>query len=805
MTHDVWQDMRHGIRVLLRAPRVTAISVITLGVGIGASTTIFSALNGVLLRPLPYHEPSRLVALGESNPAVGAERRVSAPDFIDWWNLNRTLDRIAAYRPWGFVLTGSEGPERVLGARVSATLFPLLGVGALHGRTFLPDEDRFGSHHVVLVSEELWVRRFGADPGLVGRSLRLNNDLHTVVGIIPAGFQLPQAELWVPLAFAPYEMEQRGNRALEAVGRLKDGVALAAARDDLNAIARDLREKHPDSNAGWDVTVTSLHQDLVGKTPASLALLFASATALLLIACANLGNLALTRNVARRRELAIRAALGASRRMIVQQLATESLLTAVAGGGIGLLIAIVGTRLLTTLGPEYLPRAGEVTVDARVLGFAVAISLLTGLGLGVIPARGVYRLDLGAAIKTGDAGQPRRGYGLLLRAFLVVGQVALALVLLVGAGLLVRSIGRVLSVETGYTPAHILSLTVSLPDSKYPDGQQRIAFFHELTRRVAALPGVLSAGLVSHLPLSAGAVDADVTFEGLRPQSAAEVPMAQVNNVDPGYFHTMQIPIVSGRPFDEADRTDARAVAIVDRAFVDRFWPNENPLGHRIHLGATLGADTARREIVGVVAPVRSASLESAPRPTIYVPHAQNPWPTMSLIVRTAGHPAAAVGAVRAEILALDPNQPVYNVRPLEQMYSRAWASRRFQVLLLGGFAATALFLAVIGVYGLLALAVAQRTREVGIRLAVGAGRGDILTSVLRQALALVGCGLLMGGAAALAGSRLLTSLLFEVSPLDPLTFLAASALLTSAGLFASYLPARQAMRVDPVVALRRE
>jgi putative ABC transport system permease protein len=535
-----------------------------------------SAINGVLLRPLPYPEPNRLVALGESNPELGAEQRVSAPNFMDWRDLNRTL--------------------------------------------------------------------------------------------------------W-------------------AVGRLKAGVGLAAARDDMNAVAHNLRETHPDSNAGWGVTVTSLHQDLVGNTRTSLVLLFASTAAVLLIACANLGNLALARNMARRREIAVRAALGAERRRIVRQLATESLLTTVAGGGIGLLIAMVGTALLTTLGPEYLPRAGEITVDARVLGFAVLISLLTGLGLGVIPAREVYNLDLTASIKTGGTGQPRHGTGVSLRAFLVVGQVALALVLLVGAGLLVRSIGRVLSVELGYTPADVLSMTVSLPDSKYPDGRQRVAFFHDLTRRVEALPGIRSAGRVRHLPLAASALDADVILEGRLPQSSAEVPMAQVNNVDPRYFHTMRIPIVRGRPFGEADRMDAPSVVIVDEAFVNHFWPNADPLGRRIRLGATLGADTAWREIVGVVSAVRSASLEAAPRPTVYVPHAQNPWPTMSLVIRTAGHPAAFAGAVRTEILALDPNQPIYNVRPLEQMYSRARASRRFQTLLLGGFAATAVVLTVLDIF----------------------------------------------------------------------------------------------------------
>lgn len=803
--HGMWQDILYGLRVLIRARGFTAITIVTLGLGIGGATTIFSAINGVLLQPLPYAEPDQLVALAESKPELGAEQRVSAPNLIDWKTLSASFDAIAAYRNWGFVLTGGQSPERVRGARVSANLFSMLGVSAVRGRTFLPNEDQPGSPHVVLVSEETWRSRFGADAALVGRILNLDKEAYTVVGIVPAGFRLPDAELWIPLAFAPYELDQRGNRSLRVIARLKHGVGTATARGDMNGVAAQLQLRYPDANGGWGVTVTPLHEALVGNTRTSFFLLFATTSAVLLVACANLGNIVLARNVARRREIATRAALGARRVRIVQQLASEGIITALAGGSFGLLIAFAGTRLLGTLGPEYVPRIGKITIGGSVLGFALLISLLTGAGLGVLSALDVSNVDLSTLIKTAATRRLRHGARVSLRSFLIAGQVAVALVLLIGAGLLVKSVGRVLSVELGYSPAHVLSMTASLPNSKYADAERRVAFFHDLSQRVAALPGVRSAGLVSHPPLAGEALSADVTVDGRPPSSVADGLVAQVNNVDSAYFQTMRVQLLSGRPFGAGDRMGAPPVVIVDEPFARRFLRNETPLGHRIRLAATLGADTTLREIIGVVSGVRSASLETDPAPTVYVPHAQNPWPTMTLVVRTLGDATSFTRVVRGEVQGLDPEQPVYNVRPLQDDYTRAWASRRFQTVLLGGFAATAILLAILGVYGVVAFAVAQRTFEVGIRVALGAKRRDIMLSVVRETLTLVGVGLLVGVAIALASTQLIRSQLFEVSPWDPVTFTVAAAVLIVASLVGSYLPARRAARLDPIVVLRRD
>ncbi|MEJ7809333.1 MAG: ABC transporter permease [Gemmatimonadaceae bacterium] len=810
---DVGQDVRYGIRILIRARGFTAVAVTILGLGIGATTTLFSAINGVLRRPLPYDHPDRLVAISEFTPGqLATQPGTSAANFADWRELNRTFSGVAAYRRWGFVLgggcapgRGSCEPERVLGARASANLFSLLGVRAVHGRTFLPDEDGVGRPGVALVSEELWRRRFGTDSALIGRSLRLNGNLYTVVGIVPLGFELPEADVWVPLSFAPYELDQRGDRALTVVARLRSDVGLTAAREDMNAVARTLRERYPTSNAGWDVTLTTLQQDVVGDARTTLLLLFAATGAVLLVACANLANLTLARSAARRRELAVRAALGAGRMRLLRQLATESMLTVMAGAALGLLIASAGTELLARLGPELLPRTGEIRIDAPVLGFVLLVSAATGLGLATIPALGMSRLDLIESMKVGAVGRRQHRGGVELRDLLVVGQVATALLLLVGGGLLARSFIRAQSVDLGFSPGNVLSMTVSLPNSRYPGADQRAAFFQELTRRVEALRGIRSAGFVSHLPLAGNALSSDFTIEGRPPRSSGEVSRAQLVSTTPGYFRTMGTRVVRGRSFADGDRADGRPVVMVDEALARASWPGEDAIGRRVRLGATIGADTAWREIVGVVSSVRAASVEQSPEPTIYVPHAQNPWPTMSLVIHTATNPARFAGTVRAEVLGLDPDQPVYSVRSMEQVVGRALARRRFQTLLLGGFAASALLLAVVGVYGVLAYAVAQRTRELGIRVALGAQRYDVLAIILRQALTRIGAGLLIGGAAALAGSRVLTSVLFEVSPWDPAAFAGAVALLSAAGLVASYLPARRAAAVDPVSTLRRE
>ena len=802
--NELWQEFRHAARAVLRARGLTAATVMLLGVGVGASTTIFSAINSVVRRPLPYLDPDRLVTLRESNPRQNIPRAgVSAANFVDWRTLDRSFEGLAAYRPWGYVLTGEGEAERVAGARVSANLFALLGVSALQGRTFLPDEDHAGRDNGVVIGEEFWRRRFGADIGAVGTSLRLDGKTYAVIGVVPSGFQLPAADVWVPLVFESFAMAQRGNRAHSVIARLKPGVQLETARGDIQALARALEQTHPDSNAGWSAIVTPLHQDIVGSARTPLFLLFAATGALLLVACANLATLMLARSAARRREIAVRAALGAGRFRIVRQLVTESLITAAGGGAAGILIAIAGTQFLASLGPAYLPRSSEIRIDWFVPAFALLSALLAALAFAAIPALEVSRADLSGSLKA-EAAAPRwRKTGIRLRDLLVAGQVALALLLLVGGGLLVRSVLRLQAVELGFLPGRVATASLSLPGSTYTSGTQRLAFFDDVVRRIEAVPGVRSAGLVSHLPLAGAGLSADVVIEAAPPMSSGEVPAVELRNTGAAYFRTMGIRLLGGREFADTDNAGASPVVIVDATFASRFLPNRDPVGTRVRLGGAIGADSSWREIVGVVSGVRSAGVEIPPAPTVYVPYAQNPWPTMSLVVRADAEPGAVAGWIRQEVRALDRDLALYNVRSLEQVLARVLAFRRFQTILLSGFAVAAVLLAVIGVYAALAYAVSERTREIGIRIALGAPRRSVLALIIRPALGLIAAGSIAGGIGAAVSSRFLSSVLFEIGAWDPVTFAGSAVLLAGTGLLASYLPARRAAGVDPIRALR--
>jgi putative ABC transport system permease protein len=796
---DLWQDVRYGVRVLGRAPAFTAVVVLVLGVSIAASTLLFTAINGMLLRPLPFAAPDRLVALRETNLARSADRvSVSAPNYIDWRDGCRTLAGLGAYRYWGFVLTGAAEPERVVGARVSANLFALLGVQPLRGRLFQSGEDRYGDHHVLLLSEELGRRRYGADAGLLGKALALDGEPYTVVGIVARDAALPPADLWVPLALAPYELTQRGNRALTVVGRLRAGVTLSDARQELTTVSRDLAQRYPESNAGWGVTVVTLQRDIAGALRTPLVLLFGATCALLLVAGANLANLLLARNAARRPEFALRAALGAGRGRIVRQLVTEVLLAVVVGGAFGLLLAVAGLDLVAKLGATFVPRR-VLIIDGFVIGFVGLATCGIGLAMAALLTADFTYVD------PHQPAPPSRPGRVGLRDTLVVGQIAVALLLLVGAGLLVRSLVRTQSADLGFAPSRVLSMTIALPEARYAGVAPRVDFHTDLARRLTGLRDVRGSGLVSHLPLAGGTLTADVTVAGRWPGAHDAGGTAHLVSVDSGYFRTMGIRLLRGRPFTGADGINGSRVAIIDETLAQQFWPGRDAVGEHIRVGATIGADTAWRRVVGVVAGVRATRLEASPAPSIYLPYAQTAWPSMTLVVLSRDDPGRIAGAVRAEILAVDPDQPVYNVRTLQEVVDRAAASRRFGTLLLGGFAAAALVLAVLGVYGILAYAVAQRTREVGIRVALGARSSDVLALVIRRALVPIAVGLVIGGLAAAAGSRVLASLLFEVSPWDPIAFVGAAGAVAIAGLLASYLPARRAAHLDPVVALRRD
>jgi predicted permease len=796
-------DLRYAVRTLTRSPGFTLVAVLTLALGIGANSALFSVINAVLLRPLPFRDPGRLVTLWESDPRHGLEREpVSPSNYLDWRAQSRTLEDVAAYRYWGFVLTGGGEPERLAGARVSASLFPLLGVRLAAGRAFGADEDRFGSAAVAVISDALWRRRFGADPNVVGRSLTLNGGSYPIVGVLSPDAKLPDADVWVPLALEPYALTQRGARSLTVVARLRPGATLDQARAELHAIAGRTSQVFP-ASAGWDVAVIALKDRLVAGVRPTLFLLWTAVGFVLLIACANLANLMVARALAREHEMALRTVLGAGRSRLVRQLLTESVLVALAGGATGLLLAWLGVEALLRLNLSNLPRTSEIAVDGSVLAFTLALSIVTGLAFGLVPAWHAAAPDPGRSLK--ESGRATDGVRLsAFRSAAITAEVAIALVLLVGAGLLARSLARFQAVDPGFLTSHVLTMSVSLPDSRYGEGSQKAAFFGQLLDRVGRLPGVTAAGLVSHLPLAGRRLSADVRPERGVAESPA-LPVADYVSVTPGYFRAMGIPLLEGRQLSERDGPEAPPVVIISDVLARRLWPGASPVGQRVIVGSTIGADTTPREIVGVVGSVRASGLESDPGPAVYAPYAQNPWPTMSVVVRSSADPVQLAAAARLQVLAVDAEQPVYNVRTLDDVLGASLAVRRVQMLLLGAFALAALALAAIGVYGVVAQAVRRRTHEIGVRVALGAQRRDVLKLIVGQGMRPVGIGVLAGGAAAVASGRLLRGLLFGVTPADPATFLAAALFLWLVALIACALPARRAANVDPVVALRSE
>ncbi|HSJ15518.1 MAG TPA: ABC transporter permease [Longimicrobiales bacterium] len=797
----MWRDVRYAWRTLMRARGFTIVAVTILGIGLGASITIFSVLNGVLLRPLPYSDPDRLVAAWEVNRAeLEVRSGVSAALFEVMRAQEGVFSGVAAWRAWGYELGGTAEPERLQGARVSANLFELLGVRALAGRTFGVGDDAPGAPPVALLGEELWRRRFGGDSAMIGRDLELNGQLHTVVGIIPAGHMLPAAEVWVPLILAQYELDQRGNRSLSVVARLAEGVEVAAARAAVDAAVTRVTEDFP-AHAGWNVAVEELHHVLSAGTRGPLLALFSATCLLLLAACGNLASLLLARSAARRREIALRVALGAGKWRIVRQLVTESTLLVTAAAALGLWLGDAGNSVLFGLAAAWLPAGTTVSIDATVILFVAGLTLVAGVALAAIPALEAVRLDLNQHIRTAGSA-PRRG-SLGLRDVTAVGQVMLALLLLVGGALLLRSFLQVQRVEPGFDARDVVAMTMSLPARYGPE--QRAEFYATLEQRLAAMPMARGAALASHLPLAGGLLVSDFDIEG-RPGSDPSAMTAHLMTVTAGYFAALRIPVLAGRAFTTADRLNAAPVVIIDAEFARRHWPAGDALGRRVRLGATLGADTHWREIVGIVASVRAVSLEQPAEPTLYIPHAQNPWPSLTLVIRSNGTAAATVTRHAVAIVhELDPSRPVYAMRSLHETVQRLLAPRRLQTMLMGGFAVAALVLAVLGVYGMLAHAVTQRSRELGVRMALGARRREIVRLCVQRGLARVALGLLLGLLAALAMARLLDSLLFGLAPWDPLAYVGAVTLLLVAGLASCMVPALRAARLNPVDVLRHD
>ena len=801
-------DIRYGIRNLLKRPGFTLIAVVTLALGIGANTAIFSVVNTVLLRPLPYENPDRLVVLLET--VSGRAIPTSYLNFVDWRNQSTAFDNVAALRPReSFNLTGAGESERLQGRLVSANFLTTLGIKPIRGRDFMAEEDRPGATPVVILSHSLWQRRFGADENITGKQLTLNNQTFTVIGITPENFQFgSEADVTVPIGVQAERFSLRGkDPGIRAVARLKQGIPIERAQAELNSIAARLEEQYPDSNNGRRVRVESLHENSVGDIRPTLLTLLGAVGFVLLISCANVANLLLTRAAGRHKEIAIRAALGASRLRILRQLFTESAMLAFAGGTAGLLLAIWGTDLMTSYLPEGIPRISEVGIDASVLGFTFAASLLTGVLFGLAPALQSSNPNLTETLKEGERSSSTRRNR--TGSILVISEVALTLVLLVGAGLLVKSFWRLNQVNPGFNPQKLLAMQVSVTAAA-DEGQRVATFLDELQQRVQKLPGVESVAISNGLPFE-GANQPPFIIEAQPAPEPGHEPSGILYIASPGYVETMGIALLRGRTFSPQDTRNSPQVALIDEVFARQHFPNEDPLGKRLKL-AVPGSES--HEIVGVVKHVEHVGLDGQTpvQAELYFDFNQIPLTVLpryvrrvNLLVRTSSEPLSLAAPVRGQISALNKDQAVFNVRTMEQMLSQSVAARRFSMILLAIFAALALILAAVGIYGVISYSVAQRTREVGIRIALGAQTRDVLKLVVRDGLRLVMIGVAAGLAGALTLSRLMTTLLFAVAPTDLFTYATVALGLFGVALLACYIPARRATKVDPLVALRYE
>jgi putative ABC transport system permease protein len=811
----VLQDLRYGFRMLAKKPAFTAIAVLALALGIGANTAIFSVVNTVLLKPLPFKNPDQLMMVWEDNTKQGFPKDTPAPgNYVDWRDQNQVFESMAAIADQTFNLTGVGEPEKLEGQRVSASFFPLLGVEPALGRSFLPEEDSAGGERVVIISDGLWQRRFGSDPDIVGKQMTLNSQPYTVVGVLPKSFKFPdpsqssteESAVWVPMAFSSQEAGNRGGHYLLVYARAKSGVTVQQAQADMSTIAARLQQQYPDTNTSVGALVTSLHEQVVGDIRPALLIMLGAVGFVLLIACANVANLLLARAAARQKETAIRTALGASRSRLIGQFLTESIMLSGLGGLLGLLLAFVGMKLLASLMPANLFQAKEITIDGKVLGFTLVVSLLTGVIFGLVPALQASRPDLNETLKEGGKGTVAVARS-RVRSLLVISEVALALVLLIGAGLLINSFLRLRSVDPGFNAANLLTMKVVLPRSKYPDAARRTAFYNELLQRVESLPGVESAGIITNLPLTFKGNSGGITIEG-RPEPAPDERVIVITRtISPDYFRTMNTPVLKGRQFTPQDTPDGAPVVIISETAARQFWPGEDALGKRIKMGG-FDSEEPWLSVVGIVKDVRQFELDIDPKPQAYFPYTQMTYSFLAprdLVVRTSVDPISLAAVVRNEVWAVDKDQPVSNITTMNEILSGSVAKQRFNTLLLAIFAAVALVLAAVGIYGVISYSVTQRTHEIGIRMALGATSTDVLRLVVGQGFKLVTIGVAIGLVSAFILTRLMASLLFGVSATDPVTFVAISAVLVAVAMLASYIPARKATRVDPMIALRYE
>lgn len=806
------QDIRYGLRMLIKRPSFTIIVVLTMALGIGANTTIFSAVDAVLLNPLPYQEPDRLVAVWETNKQLSPEmwdrNEVAMGNFRDWRSQNQVFEQLGSLFYADVNLTGPGEPERLKSSVVTTNFFQLLGIQPMIGRSFLPEEEKLGSPRVVILSNGLWERLFGSDPNITNKSLTLNGNPVAVIGVMPPGFDLQfptntRVDMWLPLRIDPANVD-RNNHYLYALARLKPGVSRDQAQSEMNLIASQLQQQYPETNAQKGVNIVSLRKQLVGKVESYLYLLFAAVVFVLMIACANVAGLLLARVTARHKEVAVRIALGASRWRIIRQLLTESIILSALSGVLGLLFAYAGIKLLVALTPPDVPRLHEIGLHIPVFLWTLVISLLTGVLFGLAPALQASRPDLNDALKK-SAGRNQGGFqrgG--LRNPLIVSEVAVALLLSVGAGLMIKSFMRLQQVSPGFEPNNLLTMNIALPRQKYREPQQANAFFDQLAERIKTLPGVKSVGGADPLPFSNSNASTGFVVEGAPAVALADRPDVGERAVTPAYFETMGIPILKGRSFTAQDRDNTPHVIIVNEALASRYWPNQDVIGKRLGFEED-PSKQSWREIVGVVGNVKHQGLEAEAKPEVFFPYQQLPRNFMSVVVRTSSDPMSMIPAIRGQVFNLDKDQPAFDIMTMDQRLAKSVATSRFVMLLLGAFSVLALGLAALGLYGAMAYLVSQRTQEIGLRMALGARRIDVFKLVVGKGMRLAIIGTAIGLVASLALTRVMGTLLFEVTPTDALTFVIVSVVLLIVALLACYIPARRATNVDPLTSLRYE
>ncbi len=822
----MWNEIKVALRGLLKTPGFAALAIVTIALAIGANSTMFALVNAILVRPLPYHDPARLALLWEKFGGQGLERiPVSAPEFRDLERDVKSVEHIAAFNYANFNLAKDGNPERIAGAVVSPDVFPLLGIEPIRGRTFAHEEEGEGHDDVIVISERLWRRRFDSDPSLVGQNLLLNGRRYTVVGIMPATFEFPipifnvqggqfgqRVDIWKPIAFTKGEMESRGSRSYGVIVRLRNGVSIPTAQSELNAIVANWYRLHPDNYSAADKFggfYYGLQEQVVGGMRTGLFILLGAVAFVLLIACANIATMLLARASTRERELAIRVALGAGPWRLFRQLLTESVLLSVIGGAVGMLFSVWGLEIFKRVGARTLPRLAEVNLDLSVLFVTALVSIGTGILFGLLPAIISAKPELTEALKDGGRGAtsgPKRNR---LRDLLVISEIALALVLLTGAGLLTKSFMRLQAVSPGFNPSNILTMEVSLPRAKYPPREKgkpgvdpRLAFFDEAQRRVRQLPGIESCAMADILPLSGTNSDSSFAIENRPIDKSQPFPDEELREITPDYFHVLQVPLVRGRFFSEADSADAPLVVIVNEAMAHKYWPNEDALGKRITFDDPKKPGMKWVTIVGIVGNIRHRSLDQDPQPEYYLPFAQSPSGVMLMVVRSQQDPRSLADAVRREIQSLDSEQPVADVRTFEAVVAEAVAPRRLSVVLFGIFSGIALLLAGVGTYGVISYLVVQRTHEIGVRMALGAQRSDVFALVVGHAFRLAVLGIALGLVMAFFAARTMASMLYRVAPFDLTTFATGTLVLAGIAFLASYIPALRATKADPMIAL---